>query len=595
MDQFRELVDTTVNTLKFKKDDSIRIESFHFMKYHKLQIESIPVDFFADYVIVFRYPLLSKKNTPLERKMLEEKTTLNFRRLLQKIEKAGLHCEVKKGDSRTLLIFILCSGEKINTKYRSDRVNDWLAGLHITGKNYTKETSEPWKAINNQIPTTAERICVEYQLITGSADEGYAGVIPGEDFVESVFPLHNRKFNEKWLMSWGTTWQVGKQDLTQLRDEFGEKVAFYFAFLKYYFLGLIPLAGVGLIAYAFSVNFSIILSLLTCMWSVIFLSVWSWKERNWAARWSVSNCRRVEEFRPQFKSTSKAYDPVTGKTLHFFPHWRRWLRKLLAAPLIITFAIILMLAISTTFFVEFMVREYYHGPFKQIFKYASTAIYSLSIPQLIKIYRRFATRLNDFENYATETKYHSNLTYKIFVNNFFLTYASVFLVAWVFIPFGDDLALWIKEEFALERFDIRFGSSRLITQIMLTIHIKSLVSDFFLPIGKRTLSYYKRRIKSAVRRRRGREDADEQRFIESVIAESKLPDYDIYGDFVDMTTQFGSLCLFTSVWPLAPLAVLACVWVETRSDAVKICFRTKRPIPVRADSIGPWKRTMVRT
>ncbi|KAK9766530.1 hypothetical protein K7432_004323 [Basidiobolus ranarum] len=393
-------------------------------------------------------------------------------------------------------------------------------------------------------------------------------------------------------MSWGTTWQVGKQDLTQLRDEFGEKVAFYFAFLKYYFLGLIPLAGVGLIAYAFSVNFSIILSLLTCMWSVIFLSVWSWKERNWAARWSVSNCRRVEEFRPQFKSTSKAYDPVTGKTLHFFPHWRRWLRKLLAAPLIITFAIILMLAISTTFFVEFMVREYYHGPFKQIFKYASTAIYSLSIPQLIKIYRRFATRLNDFENYATETKYHSNLTYKIFVNNFFLTYASVFLVAWVFIPFGDDLALWIKEEFALERFDIRFGSSRLITQIMLTIHIKSLVSDFFLPIGKRTLSYYKRRIKSAVRRRRGREDADEQRFIESVIAESKLPDYDIYGDFVDMTTQFGSLCLFTSVWPLAPLAVLACVWVETRSDAVKICFRTKRPIPVRADSIGPWKRTM---
>ncbi|KAK9702854.1 hypothetical protein K7432_011037 [Basidiobolus ranarum] len=591
MEQFRELVDTTVNTLKFRKA-SHDTDSFLFMKYHKQQIESNLTDFFADFVIVFRYPTPPVESTRAERVQLEEKVTSAFRSMLERIQNAGLLCEVRKGDPKSLLVFILCPGDKINTKYRLNRVKDWLAGLHITGKNYSKETSEPWKVINSQVPTTAERHRVEYQLLTGSIDEGYAGIIPGENFVESVFPLHNRKFNEKWLLSWGTTWQVSKQDLTQLRDEFGEKIAFYFAFLKYYFLGLIPLAAIGAAASFFSIHFSIILSLLTCIWSVFFLAFWSWKERNWAARWSVSNCRRVEELRPQFKSTDKRYDPVTGKTIHYFPHWKRWLRKLLAAPLIIAFAFLLMSVISATFFVEFMVREYYHGPFKKFFKYGSVAVYSVSIPQLIKMYRRFAIRLNDFENYATETKYHSNLTYKIFIISFLLTYASVFLVAWVFIPFGDDLAFWIKNQLALERLDIRFGPSRLITQIMLTIHVKSLISGFFIPIGKRALSYYKRKIKSVVRRHRGREDADEQRFIESVVTESKLPDYDIYGDFVDMTTQFGSVCLFTSVWPLAPLAVLACVWVETRSDAVKICFRTKRPIPIRAESIGPWKRTM---
>ncbi|ORY00917.1 hypothetical protein K493DRAFT_278381 [Basidiobolus meristosporus CBS 931.73] len=562
------------------------------MKYHKQQIESNPTDFFADFVIVFRYPTPRMEATPAERVQLEENVMQAFRNMLERIENAGLMCEVRKGDPKSLLIFILCPKDKIYTKYRLNRVNDWLAGLHITGKNYSKEASEPWKIINSQIPTTAERHRVEYQLLTGPVAEGNAGVIPGESFVESVFPLHNRKFNEKWLMSWGTTWQVSKNDLTQLRDEFGEKVAFYFAFLKFYFVGLVPLAAIGLVAYFFSINFSIILSLLTCIWSVFFLASWSWKERNWAARWSVSNCRRVEEFRPQFKSSDKRYDQITGKTVYYFPHWKRWLRKLLVAPLIVGFALALLSAISTTFFFEFMVREYYHGPFKKFFKYTSVAIYSVSVPHLTKLYRKFAMRLNDFENYATETKYHSNLTYKIFINSFFLTYVSVFLVAWVFIPFGDDLAFWIKNRFALEHFDIRFGPSRLITQIMLTIHIKSLVSGFFIPIGKRALSYYKRKIKSVVRRHQGREDADQQRFIDSVIVESKLPDYDIYGDFVDMTTQFGSVCLFTSVWPLAPLAVLACVWVETRSDAVKICFRTKRPIPIRAESIGPWKRTM---
>ena len=36
---------------------------------------------------------------------------------------------------------------------------------------------------------------------------------------------------------------------------------------------------------------------------------------------------------------------------------------------------------------------------------------------------------------------------------------------------------------------------------------------------------------------------------------------------------------------------LACVvnnWIEVRSDATKICYAQRRPIPLRDDSIGPW-------
>jgi len=41
-------------------------------------------------------------------------------------------------------------------------------------------------------------------------------------------------------------------------------------------------------------------------------------------------------------------------------------------------------------------------------------------------------------------------------------------------------------------------------------------------------------------------------------------------------------------WPLAGCSFLINNWVELRSDALKIAAGSRRPIPWRADSIGPW-------
>lgn len=42
------------------------------------------------------------------------------------------------------------------------------------------------------------------------------------------------------------------------------------------------------------------------------------------------------------------------------------------------------------------------------------------------------------------------------------------------------------------------------------------------------------------------------------------------------------------VWPLTPVSFIVNNWIELRSDAAKICFEKRRPIPWRADTIGPW-------
>jgi anoctamin-10 len=52
--------------------------------------------------------------------------------------------------------------------------------------------------------------------------------------------------------------------------------------------------------------------------------------------------------------------------------------------------------------------------------------------------------------------------------------------------------------------------------------------------------------------------------------------------------QFGYLSLFSVVWPFTPVSFLVNNWVELRADALKISVEMQRPLPHRADTIGPW-------
>ena len=48
------------------------------------------------------------------------------------------------------------------------------------------------------------------------------------------------------------------------------------------------------------------------------------------------------------------------------------------------------------------------------------------------------------------------------------------------------------------------------------------------------------------------------------------------------------MALWSVIWPITPLCAVLNNWLELRSDAVKVCVSHRRPIPQRADSIGPW-------
>ena len=98
---------------------------------------------------------------------------------------------------------------------------------------------------------------------------------------------------------------------------------------------------------------------------------------------------------------------------------------------------------------------------------------------------------------------------------------------------------------------------------------------------------------------------EETTFLARVRNEAQLAEYDVTVDLREMciqvrwpcaveavadppsSSQYGYLSLFSVVWPLTALAFLINNWIELRSDAVKICVEMRRPIPWRADTIGP--------
>lgn len=84
------------------------------------------------------------------------------------------------------------------------------------------------------------------------------------------------------------------------------------------------------------------------------------------------------------------------------------------------------------------------------------------------------------------------------------------------------------------------------------------------------------------------EDESEKEFLERIRNEAELPEYSLFVDFAEMVTQFGYVVLWSVIWPLAPVWAFVNNFVELRSDAFKLCATSRRPVPVRTDTIGPW-------
>ncbi|KAK4450641.1 Anoctamin-10 [Podospora aff. communis PSN243] len=552
-------------------------------------------NFDVDYVIHYKLPASGAKTETAEAEAA-------FVQLIQALANVGFATEVRNGGKSSLLVFTKIASEKLlnNQVYRY-RVQDWLYGVRTAAPNQDLS-----KYFEDEPVSEAERLRLAYLLITKPKNEGGAGITPkvGQwQHVASIFPLHDHAFNRQWIKQWSTKYYLNDDDINQIRDRFGEKVAFYFAFLQSYFAFLLFPAAFGFAAWLVLGQFSWFYAVVNCLWSVIFFEHWKMKEVDLAVRWGVRGVSKIQHPRPQFKFEREAQDPVTGEIIKVYSPFKRLARQLLQIPFALACVTVLGSLILSCFSIEIFINEVYDGPFKQYLAFVPTIILSIFMPTFSTLLTKLAERLTDMENYETMDSHQASFVQKIFVLNFITSYLGIILTAFVYVPFGQVLVPYLDffkvtaqkfsaEGTALPTKNWEINPDRLTKQIIyftVTAQVVNFATEVIVPYAKRRVT--KTVEKVAEKNGNGpaiKDVPEEHSFLKRVRDEAELDQYDVTVDYREMVIQFGYLSLFSVIWPLTACSFLVNNWVEARSDAMKIASSCQRPIPWRADSIGPW-------
>lgn len=244
-----------------------------------------------------------------------------------------------------------------------------------------------------------------YLLITKPKAEGGAGVTPklGQwKFVSSVFPLHNHAFNRNWLKQWSQKYMLDENDINEIRDKFGEKVAFYFAFLQSYFQFLFFPAAFGFGAWLILGQFSLFYAVVNCLWCVVFFEYWKKKEVDLAVQWGVRGVSRIQHPRTEFQFERQTQDPVTGEVIKIYSPLKRLQRQLLQLPFAIACLLVLGTLIASCFSIEIFISEVYSGPFKTYLVFLPTVLLTIFMPALSTVLTNLGDKLTAWENYETQ-------------------------------------------------------------------------------------------------------------------------------------------------------------------------------------------------
>ncbi|KAL2832528.1 calcium-activated chloride channel-domain-containing protein [Aspergillus cavernicola] len=531
------------------------------------------------------------------------KATSEYEALIHDLHEAHLETQVRHGHGASVLIFIRVPRAYLGNLVHQSRVKDWLYGIiHElpVGDNDTIADAE----------TPAEALRSVYHAVTWKKSLGGAHITPKHGKwknIASAFPLHDQAANAELLRKWSKTILLMAEDLDAIRALFGEKVAFYFAFIQSYSLFLVFPAAWGMLCWYYSRSYSITFAVGNCLWAMVFVEYWKIRETDLSLRWQVNGVGALKVTRTQYVWEKEVRDKITGEVTQIFSPYRQFLRQLLLVPFTSIASLALGGLIVVTFALEVFISEVYTGSLKGYLEFLPTILFSLCLPSITNLLTRIATRLTKYENYRTQDQYDLAQTAKQFVMHFITAFLPTILTAFVYVPFGARIVPYLNIAYLRGKAtdvprDFHVDPSRLQQEVIylsLTGQVLSFGEEVVLPYVKRIAMEKWRdyRSKQAVVEHRRNvsqatnqvlvDEVEESAFLSRVRSEAEAVEYNVHEDTLEMCVQFGYLTLFGVSWPLVALGFLVNNWLELRGDFFKLSVECQRPPPIRADSIGP--------
>jgi len=488
-----------------------------------------------------------------------------WKSILQRIQSGGLKTNLLKLDENRIAVLVSCPDQLMETLCTEARAKDWINGV-------------PTELQHPILPrvTPAERLRMVHTLLCGSTDQGGCGVYPNDassefgPYVEAVFPLHDLEFNKKWMSSLGSA--VTDETLAEIRNQFGEDVAYYFYFERFYVRWLALPSIMAIISHFFLGDFSVLYGLFIVVWSVVFLAAWEKKQEDLSRKWKTKHCSKSDWTSQGYRKEKDAMPRALTKMFDTNLPVTRWFRRTLTAFPILFSALLLMVLNFVVFSVETWATEYtsVSGLWKTLVTLSPTVVYNLAVGPISKVLTKMAKRLNDYENYPSEAARNQQLNNKLFLLQAITGFSYTLFVIYLYIPLAGRISMLGKpaSEGRLRDYVIWY---------MVTAQLINFAQETLVPVLMRRFSPPTR---------------SSDALADQILRELSLPVYNPNEDYAEMASQFGYLVLFSLAYEIVAVASYLNNIVEIRSDAFKFMVNCQRPWPARVEGVGNWLGNM---
>ncbi|XP_031826677.1 anoctamin 8 white walker isoform X2 [Nomia melanderi] len=441
--------------------------------------------------------------------------------------------------------------------------------------------------------------------------------------ISQVFPLHELPALENLQRTWVRAF-LSPQPLDDICKYFGVKITMYFAWLGHYTTALIVPAAVGAIYWVGIIGRNqavedvayVLFSVFNVIWATVYLETWKRRGAELAYRWGTLDQRDdlLVEPRPLFTGTLEI-SPVTGRLEPTYPRWKRnMFRYFVSVPIIaacLFFVFIVMI-------LSFQIQDWWDarleaGGYGFWLSYVPKVLLAVVIALMDVAYFKVAVWLNDMENYRLDTEYENHLIYKVALFQFVNSFLSLFYIAFYL---QDQERL--KEQLAallIARQMIGNLKESAVPYLIEQLRLARLSFELFgalspsearPPPGEETDENGKDNDEKSERSDSGK--SKQPRNVSQAELESSLyrvghPNNSLLSDItfkydgafsehLEMLSQLGYVCLFSSAFPLAAMAALLGNLLQLRGDAFKLCFVLQRPFGRRVSNIGTWQNAM---
>lgn len=438
------------------------------------------------------------------------------------------------------------------------------------------------------------------------------------------------------------------QPLDSIEEYYGEKIAFYFAWLQHCSFHLTYLSIVGLIVFMCQVTsgnwdhpLRPAFSMFVMVWSFVVMVTWRRRSNFLAHQWGTLDYKEDEIARPGFRGTEHRVCPITDTYVEYYPPWKRWLKMCISIPLTVGFTLVTLLGILILYGnrdvvlakyfsdQEFKItistdavgqtapilavelnQKHLHDPDFWLIIIGFPTVLGLILPLLNFILRRISLWLNEIENHRTEAEFRTHFIIKVFAFRFVCYFAALYYYS--FIGVGEN------DPQATEQGIVRVAST-LLTYITFAHWWHICIQVFFplllfrwrvyrerlhlqnelrqLEMLELQLSSSTEKIKSAEERLEMKKRLLNRRLLlehaqVNIWEEMLLPEHDSFTEYLFAVTHFAYVACFSVVLPITPLIVLVNHLLSMRLDAFKLCRGRRRPLSQKTGGIGVWNHVL---